>query len=119
MLSDLYNLHIGTSTTVGVGSSTSICAVMGLFMAKLYIDSKKSGRGVELAKKRIIVMLVYIVIISLLPSVDFFGHIGSLISGGLIGLTVLPCGEAEVKQLSWLGIAGIVIYSLMLFSIFA
>jgi hypothetical protein len=44
MLSDLYHLNLGNSITVGVGASTSICAVMGLYMARLYVDSKKSGR---------------------------------------------------------------------------
>lgn len=117
MLSDLYNLHLGSSITVGVGASTSICAVMGLYIAKLYIDSKKNGR-VEMAKRQIITMLVYLLIISLLPSVDFFGHFGSLISGALIGLAVVPRGDPEVSQLSWLGIGGIALYSLILFTIF-
>lgn len=117
MLSDLYNLNLGVSTRVGVGASTSICAIMGLYIAKLYIESKKNGR-MELAKRQIVTMLVYLLIVSLLPSVDFFGHFGSLISGVLIGLTVVPRGDPEVKQLSWLGIAGLSLYSLILFAIF-
>jgi membrane associated rhomboid family serine protease len=117
MLSDLYNLNLGNPATVGVGASTSICAVMGLYIAKLYIDSKKNGR-VEMAKRQIITMLVYLLIISLLPSIDFFGHFGSLISGLLLGLAVVPRGDPEVKQLSWMGIAGLAVYSLILFTIF-
>lgn len=117
MLSSLYNLHLGNSVTVGVGASTSICAVMGLSFAKLYIDSKKNGR-VQLAKRQIIVSLTYLLTISLLPSVDFFGHFGSLISGALLGLIVLPRDDPEVKQLSWLGIAGFSVYTLILFTIF-
>jgi hypothetical protein len=31
-------------------------------------------------------MLVTLLIMSLLPGVDMFGHLGSLISGGLMGL---------------------------------
>ena len=90
---------------------------MGFYMAKLYVDSKKSGR-VELAKRQIVTMLVYLLIISLMPSVDFFGHFGSLISGGLIGLIVLPWGEAEFRGLSWIGIVGLSLYTLILFTIF-
>jgi membrane associated rhomboid family serine protease len=63
-------------------------------------------------------MLVYLLIISLLPSVDFFGHFGSLISGGLLGLIVLPWGDAELRKLSWMGIGGFAIYTLILFTIF-
>jgi rhomboid protease GluP len=118
MLSDLYNLNLGNSVTVGVGASTSICAVMGLYIAKLYIESKKNGRA-ELAKRQIITMLVYLLVISLLPSVDFFGHFGSLISGALLGLAVVPRGDPEVKNLSWLGIGGLSLYTLILFTIFA
>lgn len=118
MLSDLYNLNLGNISAVGVGASTSICAIMGLYMAKLYIESKKNG-AVELAKRQIITMLVYLFIISIMPSVDFFGHFGSLISGGLIGLAVIPRGDAEVKKLSWVGIGGFTVYSLILLTIFA
>jgi hypothetical protein len=63
-------------------------------------------------------MLVYLFIISILPSVDFFGHFGSLISGGLIGLAIIPRGDPEVKKLSLLGIAGFCIYTVILFAIF-
>jgi|688.fasta_scaffold544127_1 hypothetical protein len=90
---------------------------MGLSFAKLYIDSKKNGR-VQLAKRQIIVSLTYLLTISLLPSVDFFGHFGSLISGALLGLIVLPRDDPEVKQLSWLGIASFSVYTLILFTIF-
>lgn len=118
MLSDLYHLNLGNISTIGVGASTSICAIMGLYMAKLYVESKKNGT-VELAKRQIITMLVYLLIISIMPAVDFFGHFGSLISGGLLGLAVIPRGDAEVKKLSWIGIGGFAVYTLILFSIFA
>ena len=39
-------------------------------------------------KKKIGFMLVTLFIMSILPGVDFFGHFGSLISGGLIGLAI-------------------------------
>lgn len=117
MLSDLYNIYLGNSFSVGVGASTSICAVMGLYIVKLYIESKKNGR-VELAKRQIITMLVYLLIISLMPSVDFFGHFGSLISGVLLGMIVIARGDAEVKRFSWLGIAGFTLYTLILFTLF-
>lgn len=117
MLSDLYNLTLGNSTVVAVGASTSICAVMGLYIAGLYIDSTKNGT-VELAKKQIISMLVYLVIISLLPGVDFFGHFGSLISGILLGMAVIAHGDREVRKLQWGGILGFGAYSLVLFAIF-
>jgi membrane associated rhomboid family serine protease len=118
MLSDIYNLHLGNPTGVAIGASTSICAIMGLYIAKIYIESKKNGT-VELAKRQIITMLIYLLIISIMPSVDFFGHFGSLISGALIGIAIIPRGDPEVSQLSWLGIAGFTVYSLCLFAMFA
>lgn len=118
MLSDIYNYYLGNIASIGVGASTSICAIMGLYIAKLYIESKKNGT-VEMAKRRIITILVYLLIISVLPQVDFFGHFGSLISGALLGLAVIPCGDPEVSSLSWLGIAGFSLYSLLLMAAFA
>lgn len=44
MLSDLYHINLGNSLTVGVGASTSICAIMGLYIAKLYLNSKITGQ---------------------------------------------------------------------------
>lgn len=93
MLSGLYSYYLGNASNIGVGASTSICAIMGLYIAKLYIESKKNGT-VELAKRKIITMLVYLLIISIMPQVDFFGHFGSLISGALLGLAVIPRGDA-------------------------
>jgi hypothetical protein len=63
-------------------------------------------------------MLVYLFIISILPSVGFFGHFGSLISGGLIGLAIIPCGDPEVRMFSLLGIVGFCTYTVILFAIF-
>lgn len=37
MLSDLYNLTLGNHSIIAIGASTSICAVMGLYMANLYL----------------------------------------------------------------------------------
>lgn len=74
------------SNTVSVGASTSICAVLGLYLATLYIVSLKQG-NVESTKKKILFMIGYLFVISIIPGVDFYGHFGSFISGALIGLS--------------------------------
>lgn len=93
MLSDLYHFNLGNSLTVGVGASTSICAIMGLYIAKIYLKSKLTGQ-VEFAKRQIITMLVSLLLISIMPQVDFFGHFGSLISGGLMGAIIFGWEDA-------------------------
>ena len=117
MLSDLYRLNLGNATTVGVGASTCVCSVMGLYIAKLYISSKKSGR-VGLAKRQIITMLIYLLIISVLPGVDFFGHFGSLFSGVLLGGVMLLWDDIEMKTLKLYAIIGFAVYSLLLLTLF-
>ena len=37
MLSDFYNLNFGNKHVIAVGASTSICAIMGLYIGNLYI----------------------------------------------------------------------------------
>jgi len=43
MLSDFVHYQWGNLTLVSIGASTSISAVMGLFISKLFIDSKRNG----------------------------------------------------------------------------
>jgi hypothetical protein len=73
---------------VGVGASTSICAIIGIMLANIYLSEKYLG-NTDRAKKKILSMTIYILVISLMPNVDFFGHFGSLISGFLIGISFL------------------------------
>jgi len=117
MLTDFYNLHLGKSFMIGIGASTSICAIMGYYMAHLYIESKKTGT-VELAKKQIISMLISLVVISILPGIDFFGHFGSLIGGILFGMGVIPGDDKELTKIKWIGRFGFGIYTFILFAIF-
>ena len=91
---------------------------MGLYIAKLYIESKKNGT-VELSLRRITTMLVYLVVISILPLVDHSAHIGGLISGLLLGLAIIPRDGAEVNSLSKAGTIGLGLYSLLLLGVFA
>lgn len=74
---------------VGVGASTSICAVIGFDIAfrVLRVD------GRPLQARRIYITLFYLFLISMLPGVDFYGHFGSLIGGFWIGLAGLEAGE--------------------------
>lgn len=71
---------------MSVGASTSICAVLGLYLATIYIISLKNG-SVDQVKKQISLMVFYLIVVSLMPGVDFYGHLGSFISGSLIGLS--------------------------------
>lgn len=59
---------------------------MGLYLASLYLISLKNGTA-EIVKKKIGFMIVYLLLVSLLPGVDFYGHLGSFIGGSLIGFS--------------------------------
>lgn len=88
MLSNAYHVHLGNNMIVGIGASTSICSVMGLYFAFLWVSGKKTG-NIQAAKKQIGGMALYLLLISLIPGVSFLGHFGGLFSGAFIGLTWL------------------------------
>lgn len=118
MLFDLYNKHFGNINALAIGASTSVCAVMGLYMATIYLWSKVHGRT-EMAIKEIASMLLYVFILSLFPGIDFFGHFGSIISGALIGLSFVEMPErVNIKKLRLFSKIGLGVYTLILFSIF-
>ena len=70
---------------------------MGLFMAKIFLMFKK-GEDIKIVKWRALTMLVSLVVISLFPGISFFGHLGGLASGFLIGLTALSWGDKDLQQ---------------------
>ena len=116
MLFDFKNIKFGTPNTIAIGASTSICAIIGLFIANviaLYIK----GRDIKDAKRIVCTMLITLLIISMLPGIDFFGHFGSLISGVLLGMMLIPQGDRELNKMKWVGIIGFAIYTLLLLSI--
>jgi len=117
MMSTLYNLNFGNENIVGIGASTSICAVMGLYLANLLCLLKK-GQDMHSDKQSAIRMVVSLLVISLLPGVGFFGHFGSLAGGLLLGLAVVPGEDKELVALKWAGMVLSAIYSLILLTIF-
>jgi len=62
---------------------------MGLYIANVICLSKKN-QNVDGSRQSIIRMIGSLFILSLIPGVDFFGHFGSLFSGILLGLTLIP-----------------------------
>jgi hypothetical protein len=76
---DVYNLR--TKILIGVGSSTSICSVVGFDFAYRILRVNNQ----PLQNRRLLITLSYIFLISIMPGVDFFGHFGSLVAGFLIG----------------------------------
>ena len=86
LLTSIANFLNENNYTVSIGSSTSICALLGLYLSTIYIVSVKN-RNVDQVKKQIIFMVLYLLLVSLMPRVDFYGHLGSFISGSLIGLS--------------------------------
>jgi membrane associated rhomboid family serine protease len=113
MLFDLKNVITNTHATVAIGASTSICAIMGLFIANVLILHFK-GIDVKELRKRIVFMLVTLLLISFIPGVDFFGHLGSLISGFFLGLVLVAWRDVEVIKARNAGLACLAIYSLAL-----
>lgn len=103
---------------LAVGSSTSICSVIGFDFAYriLRVD------GQPLQTRRLAITLIYLLLISIMPGVDFYGHFGSLIGGFLIGLSVLKGNEEywskkKNKVLKLGGIIGLSVYICVNFAI--
>lgn len=92
MLSDIYYLRFSHVPVICIGASTSICAIMGLFIAQVYILHRQ-GQSEMGAKIKVIIMLVALSITSLSPGVDLLGHLGSLISGLTLSIAILAKGD--------------------------
>ncbi len=114
---DLINVRFKSSIAIAVGASTSICAIVGLYLAKVFIAYKK-GEDIQQAKRTAISIIVSLILISLFPGVDFWGHFGSLFSGLFLGLIILSVSDKEIRSLLVLGIVLLSVYSLILFSTF-
>ena len=92
MLFAFINLAMDRLAVISVGASTSISSVMGLFVSNMILLHFKGESTSEL-RKRVVVMLVSLLVISLMPGVDLFGHLGSLLSGLLLGFIFIPGGD--------------------------
>jgi membrane associated rhomboid family serine protease len=88
MLFDIKNVITNTHGRVAVGSSTSICAILGLYIVNALILHFK-GTDVKEFRKKIVYTLVTLLLICLIPGVDVFSHMGSLISGFFLGLVLV------------------------------
>jgi membrane associated rhomboid family serine protease len=123
LLSLYANFINENDNAVSVGASTSICAILGLYLSTLYLISLKNGT-VEDAKKKIGFMVAYLFIISIMPGIDFYGHFGSLIGGALVGLSFsglkTDYGEDSlgIKKLKLVALIIYANYTVFLLSIF-
>lgn len=63
-------------------------------------------------------MLISLLVVSLVPGVDFFGHFGSLISGFLLGLCLIPKDDRELRRTKIVGIVSMAAYTIALLTIF-
>jgi membrane associated rhomboid family serine protease len=117
MLFDLYNLKIRGQASVAIGASTSICAIMGLYIAQVIILYQKK-EDIKQAKRSVISMLISLVVISLMPGVDLLGHFGSLFSGLFLGMMLLPGSDVEVSKVKKIGIGSFIGYTMILLTMF-
>ena len=123
LLSLFANFMNENDNIVSVGASTSICAIIGLYLSSLYLISLKNGT-IDNVKKKIGLMVVYILAVSLLPGVDFYGHLGSFIGGILIGFSFSGLksdyGEdsLNIKKLKIFALIIYANYTIFLLSIF-
>ena len=123
LLSLFANFMNENDNVVSVGASTSICAILGLYLGSLYLTSLKNGT-VESVKKQIGLMTLYLLLVSVMPGVDFYGHLGSFIGGSLIGLSFSGLksdyGEDSlgIKKLKIIALIIYANYSIFLLSIF-
>ncbi len=107
-----------------VGASTSICAVMGLFIAQVIV-LHKMGESAKKGKCIAGVLIVSLTLVSLQPHVSLLAHLGGLLSGLFFGLMVLPGSQQEaldsqqeaVKKLKTMGTMIFIGFSVILFGI--
>ena len=96
---------------------------MGLYLASLYLISLKNGT-IEIVKKKIGMMVLYLFLVSVMPGVDFYGHLGSFIAGSLIGMSFSGMksdyGEdsLSIKKLKIIALIIYANYTIFLLSIF-
>lgn len=117
MLFDFYHIMREDISPIAIGASTSICAIIGLFVANVIILHKK-GENIERAKQIVISILISLVIISLLPGVDLLGHMGSLVSGLFLGLMLIPGEDKELSTVKKVGVIAFISYTCVLLTIF-
>lgn len=118
MFFDLIYVIVGSALqhTV-VGSSASICAVMGMFVAQVII-LHKMGESVKKGKCIAGLLVINLVAVSLQEHVSLLAHLGGFLSGMFFGLMVLPEGEKEeVQQLKKKGTIIFILFTVMLFGI--
>lgn len=117
MLFAFVNLRIHHMATIAIGASTSICAIIGLYVAYVIVLHKK-GEDIKQGKRQVLTMLLSLLVISLFPGVDLYGHLGSLLSGLFLGMMLLPASDPEVSIIKKIGIVLFVLYTVMLLTLF-
>ena len=94
MLFAFYNIVTENQTALAVGFSSAICAGIGIIVADMLIQSILRG-NLKVGLYRILFVVGYVIIMSLLPGVDIWGHIGGLFSGFLITMSFISCWDKE------------------------
>lgn len=117
MLFDFYLIMRKDISPIAIGASTSICAVIGLYLANVLVLYKK-GENIQKAKQTAISILVSLLIISLFPGVDLLGHLGSLMAGLFLGMALLPGSDRELSKMKIVGIVTFTLYTCILLTIF-
>ena len=116
MFSTFINNKFGNKYITLVGASVSICSIMGLFAIKVYVDAVKNNEKIKYPIKEIIIMSIYLMLVTILPGMDFFGLFGSILSGVLVGMIAfVGYGNQEMRPLFIKGIVGLSIYTIILF----
>ncbi len=87
MSGNFYNIK--EKSLLAVGSSTSICSVIGFDFA--YRILRVNGQPLQ--ARRLAITFFYLLLISIMPGVDFFGHFGSFFGGILIGFSFLKAND--------------------------
>ena len=88
MLSFCYYVYVKNEILYAVGASTSIYAIIGLFLAFKFLKVDNQ----EFPRICLFLIVVYCFITSWAPNIDIFGHFGSMIAGVLMGLALLEPG---------------------------
>ena len=104
--------NIKDKTLLAIGASTSICAVIGFDIMCRVLQSSV----IPLNWRRIGITLLSLLIISLVPGVDFWGHFGSLLGGFMLALGFFETesyimSSKKRQAVRWGGRACIAVYS--------
>ena len=86
-----------------IGGSGALLGLIGVLLA---MSMGRKTAGMQMLRRQLVYLLIYIFVISLLPGVSLLAHLGGFVSGFALGKIIMdrkPATPAERKRASILG----------------